>query len=32
MESAILHAHEDEIRMQAEHQREAGIPGSGAER
>ena len=32
MESAILHAHEDEMRMQAEHQRAARIPGPGADR
>ena len=32
MESAILHAHEDEMRMRAEHQRDARVPGTGADR
>jgi TRAP-type mannitol/chloroaromatic compound transport system permease small subunit len=32
MESAILHAHEDEMRMRAEHQPDAQRTGAGADR
>jgi hypothetical protein len=32
METAILHAHEDEMRMRAEQQRDARKTGAGADR